>query len=215
MDGDCGVICHLQCEITSVSVTGLGCGGGSGGELFLRCHVPAGGGRAIQIDSRGAEQPDGSGETTTGARAVSWRDVASLSCDGSPACVRELVDRGTVVFEVRRRRGGRRRAVMLGKVLGSELVGRAEVPWKDAAAVAVERRVELAAPRSRPGLGEEAPAVLSARMSVRVSETPVPAGRRRAGSSAHAHRRQSGCEWSVGDEDVFAAVACAADDAFE
>jgi hypothetical protein len=187
-------------------------------ELFLRCHVPAGGGRAIQIDSRGAEQPDGS--TAGGAGAVSWRDVASLSCDGSPAYVRELVDRGTVVFEVRRRRGGRRRrAVLLGKVLGSELVGRAEVPWRDAGggngdvAVAVERRVDLTASSSRGTQGEEAPAaVLSARMSVRVSETPVPARRRRAGSSAHA---QSGCDWSVGDEDVFAAVACAADDAFE
>ncbi|RLN33049.1 hypothetical protein C2845_PM03G13310 [Panicum miliaceum] len=217
MAGDCGVICHLRCEITSVRVTGLGCGGGTGGELFLRCHVPAGGGRAIRIDTRGADQPDGSGETTTG-RAVSWRDVASLSCDGSPACVRELVDRGTVVFEVRRRRGGRRRAVLLGRALGSELVARAEVPWRDAGGsgdvVAVERRVELTAPSSR-ALGEEVPAVLSARMSVRVSVTPVPAGRRRAASSsAHAHQ-QSCCEWSVGDEDVFAAVACAADDAFE
>jgi len=218
MAGDCGVICHLQCEISSVSVTGLGCDVGGRGELFLRCHVPAGGGRVIQIDSRGADQPDGSGETT--GNAVSWRDVASLSSDGSPACVRELVDRGTVVFEVRRRRGGRRRAVLLGRALGSDLVARAEVPWRGAAgddvAVAVERRVELAAPSSRRALGEEAPAFLSARMSVRVSETPVPTGRRRqaASSSEHPHR-QSGREWSAGDEDLFAAVACAADDAFE
>ncbi|CAL5085716.1 unnamed protein product [Urochloa decumbens] len=216
MDGDCGVIYHLQCEISSVSVTGLG---SAAGELFLRCHVPAGGGRAIQIDSRGADQPNGSGETTT--PASSWRDVASLSCDGSPARVRELVDRGAVVFEVRRRR-----APLLGRVLkGLELVGRAVVPWRrDAggrsggdAAVAVE----LAAPssRRRHALGEEAPAaILSARMSVRVSEMPVPSGRRRAGagSSAAQHPHgQSGCEWSVGDEDVFAAAACAADDAFE
>ncbi|CAN6206134.1 unnamed protein product [Urochloa humidicola] len=230
MDGDCSVICHLQCEIISVSVTGLGCGGrGGGGKLFLRCHVPAGGGRAIQIDSRGADQPDGSGETTTpgaaAAAVVSWRDVASLSCDGSPARVRELVDRGAVVFEVRRRRRRRRRrgAPLLGRVLtGPELVGRAVVPWRDdGGGAAVE--VELAAPscrRRRVLLGEEAPAILSARMSVRVSETPVPAGRRRAGAGAsaaeHPHRqRGGGCEWSVGDEDVFAAVACAFDDAFE
>ncbi|CAL5061531.1 unnamed protein product [Urochloa decumbens] len=222
MDGDCGVICHLQCEIISVSVTGLGCGGGAGGELFLRCHVPAGGGRSIQIDSRGAYQPDG-GETTTPpgtAAAVSWRDVASLSCDGSPARVRELVDRGAVVFEVRRRR-----AALLGRVLmGSELVGRAVVPWRSDAGggsgddVAVA--VELAAPSSRRRvLGEEAPAaILSAKMSVRVSDTWVPAGRRRAGvgsvAAQHPHR-YSGCEWSAGDEDVFAAVAFAADDAFE
>ncbi|KAF8668798.1 hypothetical protein HU200_051993 [Digitaria exilis] len=210
---DCGVICHLQCEIISVSITGLG--SGSGGELFLRCHVPAGGGRSIRIDTRGgAGQPsDGGGGTSSGGAAVSWRDVASLSCDGSPASVRGLVDRGTVVFEVRRRRP----AVLLGRVLGSELVGRAEVPWRDAAGGSpVERRVELAGSTGRRALGEEAPAFLSAMMSVRVSETttPVTTGRRRADSPAYPHW-PSGDEWSVGDEDVFAAVACAPDDAFE
>ncbi|KAF8679239.1 hypothetical protein HU200_046014 [Digitaria exilis] len=212
---DCGVICHLQCDIISVSITGLGSGGASGGELFLRCHVPAGGGRSIRIDTRGgAGQPsDGGGGTSSGGAAVSWRDVASLSCDGSPASVRELVDREAVVFEVRRRRP----AVLLGRVLGSELVGRAEVPWKDAAGGSpVERRVELVGSTGRRALGEEAPAFLSARMSVRVSETttPVTAGRRRADSPAYPHW-QSGGEWSVGNEDVFAAVACAPDDAFE
>ncbi|CAD6217033.1 unnamed protein product [Miscanthus lutarioriparius] len=107
---------------------------------------------------------------------------------------------------MRRRRG---RAALLGRVLGSELVGRAEVPWS----ATVERRVELATPSSRRVPGEEAaPPVLYARISVRASETAAPASRRRADSSAH---QESGCEWSVGDEDVFAAVACAVDDAFE
>lgn len=213
MDGDLGVIiCHLQCEISAVIITGLGCGGDTGGgEIFLRCHVPAGGGRTIQIDSRGAERPGG-GETTA---VLSWRDVASLSCNGSPACVREVVDQGSVVFEVRRRRA---RGMLLGRVLGSELVGRAEVPWRDDAggAVAAERRVELAPPaRRRRARGEAAP-VLSARMSVRLSETVAPDDRRRRADSSSAHpHRESGCEWSVGGEDVFAAVACAADDAFE
>ena len=126
---------------------------------------------------------------------MSWHDVASLSCDGSPACVRQLVDQGSVVFEVRRRRG---RAALLGRVLGSELVGRAEVPWRDAGdlGATLERRVELATPSSRRVPGKAA----------------APASRRRADSSAH---QESGCEWSVGDEDVFAAVACAVDDAFE
>ncbi|KAJ1291958.1 hypothetical protein BS78_02G356300 [Paspalum vaginatum] len=212
MDGDYGVICHLQCEISSVSVTGLGSSGGGtgGGELFLRCHVPAGGGRAIQIDSRGAEHPGG-GETADGA-AVSWRDVASLSCDGSPACVRELVDQGSVVFEVRRRRGGRSRGMPLGRILGSELLGRSEVPWREGGGAVVERRVELAAPSSRQARGEAAAPVLSARMSVRLSETAALDSRRRVDSSTHPHR-ESGCEWSLGNEDVFAGVACAADDA--
>ncbi|KAF0908023.1 hypothetical protein E2562_022883 [Oryza meyeriana var. granulata] len=221
-------VCHLQCEISSVTVTALSCpgGGGNGGALFLRCHVPAGGGRMIQIDSHGADVDGGVGG---GARSIdaSWRDVASLRCDGSPACVRELVDRRSVVFEVRRRRRRRRAMILRPAVGSSELVGRAEVAWRDVVVVAaaasadgaddaavVERRLELAA------AGAAAPAVMSVRMSVRVSETTAAAVPS-AGRSAHpAPRRESvnaGCEWSAGGEDdAFAVAACGvADDAFE
>uniref|UniRef100_A0A0E0LNJ5 Uncharacterized protein n=1 Tax=Oryza punctata TaxID=4537 RepID=A0A0E0LNJ5_ORYPU len=219
-------VCHLQCEISSVKVTGLSCPGG-GALIFLRCHVPAGGGRTIQIDSRGTDVDGGGGGGALSIDA-SWRDVASLRCDGSPACVRELVDRRSVVFEVRRRRRQRRRirAMILGTAVGSELVGRAEVAWRDVvvaaaaedddnAAVVVERRVELAAGATAP-----AAVMMSVRMSVRVSETTtaVPA----AGWSVHpasSARRESinaGCEWSAGGEDdVFAVAACVAGDAFE
>ncbi|KAM0833895.1 hypothetical protein ACQ4PT_063958 [Festuca glaucescens] len=153
MDGGWGIIsgeavCHLQCEISSVEVTGaLGCAAGARA-LFLRCHVPAGGGRTIQVHSQSAEAHVGD--------VVSWRDVASLTCDGSAACVRELVDTRSVVFEVRRRR----RKVM-GRAVGSVLVGRAEVAWRERDVVSVEpgdaameRRVALAVPaqgREVPG----------------------------------------------------------------
>ncbi|KAK3127749.1 hypothetical protein QOZ80_7AG0577930 [Eleusine coracana subsp. coracana] len=225
MDGECGTTtCHLRCEIASVSVTGLpaGCGGATNnnGELFfLRCHVPAGGGRAIQIDSRAAA------ETDVAAGAVSWRDVASLSCDGSPACVRELVERRRVVFEVRRRRRG---AALRQRIMGSELVGRAEVAWRDHAAgvggEAVERQVALAAPGNGGGWRRAAvrgdvltsTPVMSVRMTVRVSETAALAGggRRRVMDESAAHR-ESACEWSVGDEAVFALAGCAAEGALE
>ncbi|KAK3125746.1 hypothetical protein QOZ80_7BG0609250 [Eleusine coracana subsp. coracana] len=226
MDGESTVTCHLQCEIASVTVTGLptGCSGATNnnnGELFfLRCHVPAGGGQAIQIDSRPAATADGA--------TVSWRDVASLSCDGSPACVRELVERRSVVFEVRRRRRG---AALRRRIMGSELMGRAEVAWRDHAAVgvggeAVERQVALAAPGGGGG-GRRAirgdvltstPVLLSVRMTVRVSETAGPAGgggRRRVMMAESAAHRESGCEWSVGDEAVFALAGCAAEGALE
>ncbi|KAL6856238.1 hypothetical protein ACP4OV_019040 [Aristida adscensionis] len=224
MDGNCGVVCRLQCEISAVSVTGLGCcGGGGGDEIFLRCHVPAGGGRTIQIDSRAAEP------AASGPGAVSWRDVASLSCDGSPACVRELVDRRSVAIEVRRRPPGRWRgrggaaAALRRVVAGSELMCRAEVPWGDAAAAAAgggvaqvfERRVALSARGGarRPAGGEAAPVLMTVSMSVRVSETAAPTVHRRVDTAA-AHR-EGGCEWSLGAEDVLGLVACAADDAFE
>uniref|UniRef100_A0ACD5YX28 Uncharacterized protein n=1 Tax=Avena sativa TaxID=4498 RepID=A0ACD5YX28_AVESA len=202
MDGSRGVsgdvVCHLQCEISSVEVTGLGCTGGARA-LFLRCHVPAGGGRTIQIDSQGAEAHV--------RGVVSWRDVASLTCDGSAGCVRELADTRSVVFEVRRRR-----KKIMGRAVGSELVGRAEVAWRDVVAVEAgdaaveERQVALAVPARGGGWtarGDAAPApVMSVRMSVRVSETAAPF-RRSVGS----HRETCGCERTVGEDDVFGVVA--------
>uniref|UniRef100_A0A0D3GTS1 Uncharacterized protein n=1 Tax=Oryza barthii TaxID=65489 RepID=A0A0D3GTS1_9ORYZ len=183
-DATAATVCHLHCEISSVEVTGLSCPGG-GALIFLRCHVPAGGGRTIQIDSRGADV-DGGG----GARSIdaSWRDVASLRCDGSPACVRELVDRRSVVFEVRRRRRRRRiRDMVLGPAMASELVGRAEV--------AMSVRVS------------ETTAVPAAGLSVRPASS----------AAARRESINAGCEWSAGGEDdVFAtAAACVAGDAFE
>uniref|UniRef100_A0A0D9X1P3 Uncharacterized protein n=1 Tax=Leersia perrieri TaxID=77586 RepID=A0A0D9X1P3_9ORYZ len=203
----------------SCRVTGL-CGGG-GGELFLRCHVPAGGGRTIQIDSHAVVVDDGGSSSSI---AATWHDVASLRCDGSPACVKELVDRRSVVFEVRRRRRPRqRRRIGIGVFLGSssELVGRADVAWRDVAVgddgdAVVERRVELAAAAA-------VAAVMWVRMSVRVSETTAAAVSANGRSARAAARRirergNGGCEWSAAggvDDDVFAMAACVADDAFE
>jgi hypothetical protein len=206
MDGGWGIgveaVCHLQCEISSVEVTGaLGCTGDARA-LFLRCHVPAGGGRTIQVDSQSAEAHVGD--------VVSWRDVASLTCDGSAACVRELVDTRSVVFEMRRRR----RKIM-GRTGGSVLVGRAEVAWREVVAVdagdaAVERRVALTVPAL--GGGWTLAPVMSVRMSVRVSETAAPVRR----STGSYRETCGGGEWSVGSEDVFGVVAFGvADDAGE
>ncbi|CAM0906837.1 unnamed protein product [Alopecurus aequalis] len=192
-----GVVCHLQCEISSVEVTGLGCTGGARA-LFLRCHVPAGGGKTIQIDSQSTEARNGD--------IVSWRDVASLTCHGSAACLRELADTRSVVFEVRRRR-----KKIMDHAFGSVLVGRAEVAWRDVVALAagdaaVERRVSLAVPArggGRTARDDISPApVVSVRMSVRVSQTAGPA-RRSVGS----HRETRGCDWSTGEDDVFGVVA--------
>ncbi|XP_040382269.1 uncharacterized protein LOC121055008 [Oryza brachyantha] len=225
--GATATVSHLRCEINSVKVTGLSCPGD--GVLFLRCHVPASGGRTIQIDSHGAEaEACVNGDGGSSVVAASWRDVASLKCDGSAASVRELVDRRSLVFEVRRRRRRplRRIRAILGPAVGSsELLGRAEVAWRDivaaaaaaaddddnAAAAVVERRLSL------PAAGFAVPAVMSVRMSVRFTEsreTAAPV----AGRSVHpASRRGSinaGCEWDAGGEDdVFAVAACVAGDA--
>ncbi|XBI53595.1 uncharacterized protein [Aegilops tauschii subsp. strangulata] len=200
-----GVVCHLQCEISSVEVTGLGCTGA----LFLRCHVPAGGGRTIQIDSQSAEAERRAGDRSTSTDVVSWRDVASLACDGSPACVRELADTRSVVFEVRRRQ-----KKIMGRAGSSELLGRAEVAWRDVGVPAVERRVALAVSgRSKGGAARNDPApVMSVRMSVRVLETTAPVRR-----NVDSQRETCGCEWSAGgSDDVYGVAACGiADDAGE
>ncbi|KQK15240.2 hypothetical protein BRADI_1g21416v3 [Brachypodium distachyon] len=89
-------VCHVRCEISSVEVTGLACTGDRGA-LFLRCHVSAGGGRTIQIDSRRHV----SVHDNEAASSLTWRDVASLSCDGPSALM--AADTRSVVFELRRR----------------------------------------------------------------------------------------------------------------
>jgi hypothetical protein len=202
-----GVVCHLQCEVSSVEVRGaLGCTGGARA-LFLRCHVPAGGGRTIQIDSQTVEAHVGD--------VVSWRDVASLTCDGSAASVRELADTRSVVFEVRRKR-----KKIMGRAAGSVLVGRAEVAWRDVVAAEagdapVERLVALTVHAQGGGWmcrDDPSPApVMSVRMRVCVSETAAPVRR-----SVDSHRETRGCERRVGEDDVFGVVAFGlADDAGE
>ncbi|VAH27848.1 unnamed protein product [Triticum turgidum subsp. durum] len=205
-----GVVCHLQCEISSVEVTGLGCTGGGARALFLRCHVPAGGGRTIQIDSQSSEAERRAGDRATSTDVVSWRDVASLACDGSPACVRELADTRSVVFEVRRRQ-----KKIMGRAGSSELLGRAEVAWRDVGDPAVERRAALAVSgRSKGGTARNDPApVMSVRMSVRVLETAAPVRR----TCVDSQRETYGCEWSAGgSDDAYGVAACGiADDAGE
>ncbi|KAE8772427.1 hypothetical protein D1007_55563 [Hordeum vulgare] len=208
--GASGVVCHLQCEISSVEVTGLGCTGGGARGLFLRCHVPAGGGRTIQIDSQSADAEHRASDRSTSTDVVSWRGVASLACDGTPACVRELAGTRSVVFEARRRQ-----KKVMGRAVSSVLLGRAEVAWRDVVGVpAVEWRVALAVSGRSKGethRNDTVP-VMSVRMSVRVSETAAPVRR-----NVDSQRETYGCEWSAGgNDDVYGVAACGvADDAGE
>jgi hypothetical protein len=146
---------------------------------------------------------------------VSWRDVASLTCDGSAASVRELADMRSVVFEVRRKR-----KKIMGRAAGSVLVGRAEVAWRDVVAAEagdapVERLVALTVHAQGGGWmarDDPSPApVMSVRMRVCVSETAAPVRR-----SVDSHRETRGYERRVGEDDVFGVVAFGlADDAGE
>ncbi|CAL9054023.1 unnamed protein product [Musa banksii] len=58
-----------------------------------------------------------------------WDRMASVECSGSSRHVRDLLERHGIVFELRGRRSDRRQAAEAATC--SELLGTAEVPWRD------------------------------------------------------------------------------------
>uniref|UniRef100_A0A6V7QRN0 C2 domain-containing protein n=1 Tax=Ananas comosus var. bracteatus TaxID=296719 RepID=A0A6V7QRN0_ANACO len=126
----------LHCEINSITITNLRGGAVTPGstKLFVRCFVAAGSGNRIRIDTReahvGATDPD----------SAHWAEPASLQCLGPSNVINAALQEGVgVVFELRRRKSG----PILGR--GSELMGRAELTWRDVAGD-VEKRIGLCGP---------------------------------------------------------------------
>ncbi|CAD5177160.1 unnamed protein product [Musa acuminata subsp. malaccensis] len=185
---------HLKCELTNIKLTKLN-SPDFVGNLFIRCYVNAGGGRRIMIDS--CDVPP-TGDPT-------WDRMASVECSGSSRHVRDLLERHGIVFELRGRRSDRRQAAEAASC--SELLGTAEVPWRDICGpteTSVHRHVSLVM-AGGAHVGDTPPEVV-VYMAVRVSKV---------GKVGKRMEWEEGCEWSVGEEDVFAAAAAAVvDDAF-
>ncbi|PRQ48769.1 putative C2 domain-containing protein [Rosa chinensis] len=82
------------------------------GNLFVRYYLSAGDSKKIRLNTR---------EISTKSDHI-WDESISLECNGSDSFVRE-----TVVFELR----WRNTVPVFGRIGGSQLLGRAEVPWKE------------------------------------------------------------------------------------
>ncbi|XVE83148.1 hypothetical protein DITRI_Ditri16bG0064300 [Diplodiscus trichospermus] len=88
----------------------------SPGNLFIRYYLSAGNNGRIQLNSR---------EISSKSEMIIWNESFSLECSGAEESLNYLRQQ-TVVFELR----WRSRIPVLGKMGKSQLLGRAEMPWK-------------------------------------------------------------------------------------
>ncbi|CAK7334629.1 unnamed protein product [Dovyalis caffra] len=88
----------------------------SHGRLFVRYYISAGNNKRIQLNS----------QEISAKSNLFWNESFSLDCLGTEDSIDNLKQE-TVVFELRWRNS---RNSILGKIGGSQLLGRAEVPWK-------------------------------------------------------------------------------------
>ncbi|KAI9394310.1 hypothetical protein POPTR_005G076100v4 [Populus trichocarpa] len=87
----------------------------SHGSLFVRYYLSAGKNKRIQLKSREISSKSN----------LFWNESFSLECIGTEDSINNLKQE-TVVFELRWRNTN----PILAKIGGSQLLGRAEVPWK-------------------------------------------------------------------------------------
>ncbi|KAL5982172.1 hypothetical protein ACLOJK_016241 [Asimina triloba] len=186
----------LTCELSIVSAKNIDFL--PPGTLFVRYYLMGKNGKRIRLNSR--EIPS--------TCDPCWEERVVLACN-STADPRNELGRQTVVFELRWRV---KAPVLVGRIVGSKLLGRVEIPWKDAleAKDMVMNKWATLTTTGCVSVGLKPPA-LQLMMKVRVPEiVEKPKLRKAAGST-----RWEECGCSDGscrsgeDHDIFALAACA------
>ncbi|CAA3011801.1 uncharacterized protein LOC111367528 [Olea europaea subsp. europaea] len=137
------------------------------GELFVRCYLSAGNNKRVQINTpRISTKSD-----------LIWNQTFSLDCSGSDKDDSlSSLKQGTVVFELR----WRSTAPFVGRINGSKLLGRAEIPWKN---VFVSPNMEIEnwvvmTPKGQKWVDEDAkPAAVQ--IGMKIQESPQASVKRR------------------------------------
>ncbi|XWS44924.1 hypothetical protein CRYUN_Cryun15aG0091900 [Craigia yunnanensis] len=88
----------------------------SPGNLFIRYYLSAGNNKRIQLNSQ---------EISSKSELIIWNESFSLECSGAEESLNFLKQQ-TIVFDLR----WRSTMPILGKMGKSQLLGRAEMPWK-------------------------------------------------------------------------------------
>ncbi|XP_028116423.1 uncharacterized protein LOC114314157 [Camellia sinensis] len=88
----------------------------SNGHLFVRCYLSSGKNNRVRLDS----------QEISSKSDLFWNETLSLKCSGTQDSMEMLLMQGSVVFELR----WRSTVPFIGKIGGSHLLGRAEIPWK-------------------------------------------------------------------------------------
>uniref|UniRef100_A0A7C9DW77 C2 domain-containing protein n=1 Tax=Opuntia streptacantha TaxID=393608 RepID=A0A7C9DW77_OPUST len=90
------------------------------GSLFIRCYLCAGNNTRTQLNSREMNT-----SSCRNADFLFWDDDFSLECNGTEDSVSAL-KQGNIIFELR----FRKTTPLFGKMRASQVLARAEVPWK-------------------------------------------------------------------------------------
>ncbi|KAF5749807.1 hypothetical protein HS088_TW03G00132 [Tripterygium wilfordii] len=105
----------LRCELRIVQARNLEFK--SNGTLFVRYYLSSGNGQRIRLNSQ---------ELSTKSDHLVWNESFSLECIGTQESIDHLRQE-TVVFELR----WRNTVPVLGRIGSSQVIARAEIPWKD------------------------------------------------------------------------------------
>ncbi|XP_077214122.1 uncharacterized protein LOC143848966 [Tasmannia lanceolata] len=178
----------LQCELRIIRAKNIEFV--PAGNLFVRCYLITGNGKRIRLNSR--EIPS--------MFDPYWNEFIMLECGGGANATEELKQQ-SVVFELR----WRNNTSVLGRIVGSKLLGRAEIPWEDvleSTNMSMEKWVTVSTASSAL-IGLKPPA-LEVGMKIRVPKVMEKASRRTMASS-----KRKGCGCRDGDccrryEDMFA-----------
>ncbi|KAE7998093.1 hypothetical protein FH972_002671 [Carpinus fangiana] len=165
----------------------------STGTLFVRYYLSAGNNKRIRLDTR----------EISSKSDLCWNESFSLDCFGSQDSMDSL-NQQNVVFELRRRN----KVPVLGRIGGSQLLGRAEIPWKE---VCESPNMEMEKWVTMGQVGVSKPPKLQVAMKVQVLPAMEETERRRNRNVKKWDDECCGCKdfhgYRCEDYDIFALAA--------
>ncbi|KAI8540792.1 hypothetical protein RHMOL_Rhmol08G0012400 [Rhododendron molle] len=157
----------------------------SSGQVFVRCYLSAGNNTRVRLETLEISSKSN----------LFFNYSLSLNCSGPQDSTAKLMESGTAVFELRQRKVTR---PFLGKV-GSDLLARAEVPWKsvfESPEMEIERWVFMV-PKRRRGNEDEKPPAVEVAMKIRVPAVAETVATRRTQYRRERKWDECGCELRI------------------
>ncbi|XAR73377.1 hypothetical protein NMG60_11007328 [Bertholletia excelsa] len=159
------------------------------GQFFVRCYLSAGDNKRVRLDTQQIPSKSKSDPF--------WNETFTLECSGTQDSMQKLMQ-GTITLELRHRP-----STVLGRIGGSNLVGRAKVPWKTFSE-SPEQWVVMVSENGRGNDKDSKPPLLQVAVRTQVPAVPdaVPGRRTRRN-----RREECGCVDGSAECEMFALVA--------
>ncbi|KAK1370985.1 C2 calcium-dependent membrane targeting [Heracleum sosnowskyi] len=155
------------------------------GSLFVRCYMSAANKKRVRFQSREVSSSN-----------MVWNQSFSIDCFGTKESMSSMLLEGTVIFQLRRRSG----ASFFGRTGKSQLLGKAEVPWKtvyESSTIDVEKWIVMKPKRSLLD-GMKPPAV---EIGMKVTGTQTAKKHTKNGGAKNCER---GCNSFAESDELFA-----------